>query len=227
MGLTRESASKAQQVKTESSVITAATSPTTRMNTEMKQMQEFIERNREEIKRSVNKIVEEQALIILKYERNEFSKNLQLAQENIITLDKYLKLAMDQIQRESTSTHTKLSEKISKLTASNETVTRVMDIEGERLTTQSKKIIEELGKNSKTAIEESMTQLNIKLGEIVTRHEKIANIVEEMYNFKGAWTVVRWGMVFTSWVMLMSMTKAMTGGTWGGLFKAMLGGELF
>ncbi len=227
MGLTRDSASKVQQAKIESSLVMATTTPKTEISTEMQQMQEFIDRNREEIKRSVNKIVEEQALIILEYERNEFSKNLQLAQENIITLDKYLKLAMDQIQEESISIHTQLSEKISKLTAGNEIVTSVMNSEGARLTTQSKKIIEGLGERSKNAIEKSIGELNIKFGEIVTRHEKVANIVEEMYKFRGVWTVVRWSMVFTTWVMLMSMTKAMTGGTWGGLFKAMLGGQLF
>jgi len=197
---------------------------TLEVSDEMQIIQDVINRNKAEIMRSIEKMGEDQALATLKYERIEFKKNLELAQINITEMDKYLKLAMETVQKDTATSIKKITEKVDQLESSNKIVTTTIASESEKLTKQSKNTIENLGVNAKDSIEKSLKSLDINFKSILDTHKQIASTVEQIYAYKGyrilglwAW---RWVMMVTALYMLQHIFGI---DSWGSWFKVLTG----
>ena len=194
---------------------------------EMQEIQQFIKRNEAIFKQRIDKIIEEQLQATLKYERDEYKKNLELAQTNIELMKKCIDLSTETVKSENSTSIKLITDKVERLEASNKIVTTTINSESKKLIDQSHELITMLGSNAKDTVEKSLKLLDNNFKTILDEHKAIASTVRDMYQFRGVWTIVRWFMVFTSWMMIMTLTKALSGGTWGGLFKAMIGLRLF
>lgn len=173
------------------------------MTTEMQEVRAFMERNKAEIAKSINKQIEEQSLAALKYENSELKKNLTLAAANIEALDRYLKGAMEQTQKETAAAIAKVNEKVDTLLTSNNLVAAVMKTEGKKMAEETQGILRNIGDDAENGVRSALRKLESNFNQVLTRHQQIAAAVDQLLN-ENQWK--RYCLWAWRWVTFMTLT---------------------